>query len=264
MTAAVVATTAARRRGDHTVSTHPAPQALLSIQGLSKRYPGAAAAVLDALDLAVPPGEYVAIMGESGSGKSTLLNLIAGLDQPDSGRICFDGTDVAALDDDARTRLRRAYMGFIFQAFHVLPYLTVLQNVALPLDLLGVQRSRREPRARAWLDHCGLLALAGRYPRELSGGELQRIAIARALVHQPRLLLADEPTGNLDARTAGQILRLLREQLRSTGASAILITHSMTAAHTADRVLRLTAGRLAALSAAPPSSAAPAAAAGQP
>jgi len=229
----------------------PATTALLSVQALCKRYPGAAAPVLDALDLTLQAGEYVAIMGESGCGKSTLLNLIAGLDQPDSGRICLDGTDVAALNDDERTRLRRVRMGFVFQAFHVLPYLTVLQNVALPLDLLNTQRSGREARARTWLDHCGLAALAGRYPRELSGGELQRIAIARALVHQPRLVLADEPTGNLDARAAGQILRLLREQLRSTGAGAILITHSTTAAATADRILRLTAGRLAALSAAP-------------
>ncbi len=235
------------------MSTHPlAPTALLTVQALCKRYPGAPAPVLDALDLTLHAGEYVAIMGESGAGKSTLLNLIAGLDQPDSGHICLDGTDVSTLNDDDRTRLRRARMGFIFQAFHVLPYLTVLQNVALPLDLLSTEKPRREARARAWLEHCGIGPLAGRYPRELSGGELQRIAIARALVHQPRLVLADEPTGNLDARTAAQILQLLRDQLQSTGAGAILITHSMTAAGTADRILRLTAGRLAALSPAAP------------
>ncbi|MGH8144382.1 MAG: ABC transporter ATP-binding protein [Steroidobacteraceae bacterium] len=221
---------------------------MLSVQALCKRYPGASSPVLDALELRLDAGEYVAIMGESGAGKSTLLNLIAGLDQPDSGRICLDGTEVGALNDDERTRLRRAQMGFIFQAFHVLPYLTVLQNVALPLDLLNVNKPRRETRAREWLEYCGIGALAGRYPRELSGGELQRIAIARALVHQPRVVLADEPTGNLDARAATQILQLLREQLRTTGAGAILITHSMTAARTADRILRLTAGRLAALS----------------
>jgi putative ABC transport system ATP-binding protein len=231
------------------VSTRPlAPSsALLTVRALCKRYPGATAPVLDALNLTLQGGEYVAIMGESGAGKSTLLNLIAGLDQPDSGSICLDGTEVAALGDDQRTLLRRAHMGFVFQAFHVLPYLTVLQNVALPLDLLSVAGPQRETRVRECLEHCGIGALAGRYPRELSGGELQRIAIARALVHQPRLVLADEPTGNLDARSAGQILQLLREQLRSTGAGAILITHSMTAAASADRILQLTGGRLAAL-----------------
>jgi putative ABC transport system ATP-binding protein len=201
--------------------------------------------VLEGLELQLQTGEYVAIMGESGAGKSTLLNLIAGLDRPDSGQIVLDGTDLATLDDDARTRLRRERMGFIFQAFHVLPYLTVLQNVALPLDLLRVPAAQRTVRSSRCLERCGIGALAARYPYQLSGGELQRIAIARALVHEPRLVLADEPTGNLDAHAAGQILALLREQLHATGAGAILITHSLTAAATADRILRLTAGRLA-------------------
>jgi len=183
-------------------------------------------------------------MGESGAGKSTLLNIIAGLDRPDSGRVLLAGTDLGQLDDDALTRLRRARIGFIFQAFHILPYLTVLQNVALPLDLLGIARAQRASRAQAWLDRCGIGALARAYPRELSGGELQRIAIARALVHEPALLLADEPTGNLDAGTAAQILNLLREQLAATAAAAILITHSPAAAAMADRRLRLTDGRL--------------------
>jgi len=183
-------------------------------------------------------------MGESGAGKSTLLNIIAGLDRPDSGRVLLAGTDLGQLDDDALTRLRRARIGFIFQAFHILPYLTVLQNVALPLDLLGIARAQRASRAQVWLDRCGIGALARAYPRELSGGELQRIAIARALVHEPALLLADEPTGNLDAGTAAQILNLLREQLAATAAAAILITHSPAAAAMADRRLRLTDGRL--------------------
>ena len=163
------------------MSTHtPARTALLSIQALTKHYRPGGAAVLDGLELQLQPGEYVAIMGESGAGKSTLLNLIAGLDQPDSGRMLFDGTDLAALNDDERTRLRRARMGFVFQAFHLLPYLTVLQNVSLPLDLLNFEKSRRAARALQWLEHCGIGAQAQRYPRELSGGELQRVAIARA------------------------------------------------------------------------------------
>jgi putative ABC transport system ATP-binding protein len=183
-------------------------------------------------------------MGESGAGKSTLLNIIAGLDRPDSGQVLFEGTDLGQLDDDALTRLRRARVGFIFQAFHILPYLTVLQNVSLPLDLLGIARAQRAIRAQALLERCGIGALAHAYPRELSGGELQRIAIARALVHKPALLLADEPTGNLDAVTASQILNLLREQLTASAAAAILITHSPAAAAMADRRLQLRGGRL--------------------
>jgi putative ABC transport system ATP-binding protein len=217
---------------------------LLVLDQITKRYRPDSAPVLDRLRLQVPPGEYLAIMGESGSGKSTLLNLIAGLDRPDSGRVLFQDTDLATLDDDAVTRWRRESIGFVFQAFHVLPYLSVLQNVALPLDLLGVRDPQRRQRALELLEACGIAGLASRYARELSGGELQRIAIARALVHRPRLVLADEPTGNLDARTAQQILRLLREQLQANAANAILITHSVAAARTADRILQLEAGQL--------------------
>jgi putative ABC transport system ATP-binding protein len=217
---------------------------LLSLDQITRRYRPDSAPVLDRLQLQLLPGEYLAIMGESGSGKSTLLNLIAGLDRPDSGRVQFEGVDLASLDDDAVTRWRRASVGFVFQAFHVLPYLTVLQNVALPLELLGVREPLRGQRARRMLEACGIGALAPRYARELSGGELQRVAIARALVHRPRLVLADEPTGNLDARAAQQILLLLREQLRANDASAILITHSISAAQSADRLLQLVAGQL--------------------
>jgi putative ABC transport system ATP-binding protein len=224
-------------------ATRPAP--LLQIQALRKGY-GGRTAVLEQLDLTLQGGEYVSIMGESGSGKSTLLNLIAGLDRPDQGSVQFEGLDLATLGDDECTRLRRSGMGFIFQAFHVLPYLTALQNVLLPLQLLHVPAERSVRLAQDCLERCGIGALQARYPRELSGGELQRIAIARALVHRPRLLLADEPTGNLDARAAAQILQLLREQLRETGAGAILITHSSTAAASADRTLRLAGGRLTA------------------
>jgi len=229
-----------RRPPRRTSDPHP----VLSIEALRKRYRLEGAMVLDGLELQLQAGEFIAIMGESGAGKSTLLNIIAGLDRPDSGHVLLDGADLGALDDDASTRLRRARIGFIFQAFHILPYLTVLQNVVLPLELLGLTRSQREPRALQWLERCGIGALAQRYPRELSGGELQRIAIARALVHEPALVLADEPTGNLDAATAAQILALLREQVHASGASAILITHSLAAAHGADRIWRLQAGRL--------------------
>jgi putative ABC transport system ATP-binding protein len=223
---------------------------VLVLDEITKRYRPESAPVLDRLRLQLPAGEYLAIMGESGSGKSTLLNLIAGLDRPDSGRVLFEGIDLANLDDDAVTRWRRASVGFVFQAFHVLPYLTVLQNVALPLDLLGVRDPQRHERVLQLLEACGIAALATRYARELSGGELQRIAIARALVHRPRLVLADEPTGNLDARTAQQILGLLREQLRANAANAILITHSIAAARSADRILQLEAGQLQPLTAA--------------
>jgi putative ABC transport system ATP-binding protein len=227
------------------------PLALL-LEDITRRYRTDSAPVLDRLRLQLEAGEYLAIMGESGSGKSTLLNLIAGLDRPDGGRVLFEGTDLATLDDDALTRWRRANVGFVFQAFHVLPYLTVLQNVALPLDLLGIADPQRQQRVLQMLDACGIAALAPRYARELSGGELQRIAIARALVHRPRLVLADEPTGNLDGRTAQQILQLLREQLRDNAASAILITHSLAAARSADRILELAAGQLRPASVAPP------------
>jgi putative ABC transport system ATP-binding protein len=217
---------------------------MLRLETVSKAYRTGVPPVLERLELTVADGEFVAIMGESGSGKSTLLNVIAGLERIDDGAIVFDQSDLQALDDDAMTRWRRRHMGFVFQAFHVLPYLTVLQNVTLPLELLGTAALERTQAAQQMLEACGIGALARRYPRELSGGEQQRIAIARALVHRPALLLADEPTGNLDARTAAQILHLLREQLHATRASGVLITHSLTAARAADRILRLEGGRL--------------------
>ena len=195
--------------------------------------------MLDGLDFTLCRGEYIAIMGESGVGKSTLLNLLAGLDRADGGRIEFEGQDLAGLDDDALTLLRRQRMGFVFQAFHVLPYLTVSQNVTLPLDLLQIGSTEKQQRVEEILRATGIEPLANRYPRELSGGELQRVAISRALIHRPALILADEPTGNLDPRTARSILTVLRDQLRANGSAGILITHSEAAAATADRVLRL-------------------------
>jgi putative ABC transport system ATP-binding protein len=213
---------------------------MLILESVEKRYADPRPrTVLHGVDLAVAEGEYVAIMGESGTGKSTLLNLIAGLDRPDAGRISLGGVDYTALDDDRLTLLRRARMGFVFQAFHILPHLDLLRNVALPLVLNGVGRRETTERARAMLEAVGLGERLASMPRELSGGEMQRVAIARALVHRPRLLLADEPTGNLDSDTAAQVLALLRGRLAESGATGILVTHSAAAARTADRVLML-------------------------
>ncbi|MFO1465113.1 MAG: ABC transporter ATP-binding protein [Steroidobacteraceae bacterium] len=212
---------------------------LLRVEGLTRRYGVTCAPVLEDLHLELRRGEYIAIMGESGVGKSTFLNLVAGLDRPDAGRIVFDGTDLTRLSDDELTLLRRRSMGFVFQAFHVLPYLDVLRNVTLPLELLGVAEPERRRRADELLEAVGLGARPSALPRELSGGELQRVAIARALVHRPALLLADEPTGNLDPHTAAQVLEVLGSQLRAHGGAAVLITHSRTAADTADRIVRL-------------------------
>ena len=211
---------------------------MLEIQGLTKRYGDAC--VFSGVDLEVAPGEFVALLGESGVGKSTLLNCIAGLDDADSGRISLAGADVVALDADGRARLRRERLGFVFQAFHVLPHLSVADNVALPLRLLGRLGTAQMQRVGALLQAVGLEGLGARVPAQLSGGQLQRVAIARALVHEPALILADEPTGNLDPSTAARVLDLLLEQARRSHAACLLVTHSQAAADRADRVLRLT------------------------
>jgi putative ABC transport system ATP-binding protein len=209
---------------------------LVAVEGLAKRYGDTH--VFRDISLQVQPGEFVAIVGESGVGKSTLLNCMAGLDDWDAGRVVVAGQDIAAMDDAARALFRRASIGFVFQAFHVLPHLDVAQNVGLPLMLL-----QRFDAARidAVLDAVGLAGLGARLPQQLSGGQLQRVAIARALVHQPALLLADEPTGNLDPRTAQQVLEVLQREARASGAGLVLVTHSEAAAARADRVLHMAA-----------------------
>jgi putative ABC transport system ATP-binding protein len=214
---------------------------MLTIQHLRKTFSGSQRrSVLQDVSLSIAAGEYVAIMGESGAGKSTLLNLIAGLDTPDSGRIVLDGTDVATLDDAARTHLRRAKLGFVFQAFHLLPHLTVERNVALPLALNGIVGREAQLRVAEMLAAVGLSGRGRSAPSELSGGEMQRVAVARALVHRPSLVLADEPTGNLDAESAAEVLELLRAQLKRDRAAGILVTHSSIAAATTDRLYKLT------------------------
>ncbi|MBX3615930.1 ABC transporter ATP-binding protein [Nitrosomonas sp.] len=208
---------------------------MLELRNITKGYAQGRNVLAD-LNYTLNAGEYVAVMGESGVGKSTLLNLIAGLDTPDSGEILINGAAISSLDDDAATRLRREQFGFIFQAFHVLPHLTLTQNIALPLLLNGTSTERVEQ----MLEQVGLQGRGGDFPRQLSGGELQRVAIARALIHWPKLVLADEPTGNLDPDTAHEILQLIRSEIKANSAMGILVTHSHAAAATADRVLQLT------------------------
>lgn len=218
---------------------------LLTLRGVTKTYAGPRARrVLRDIHLALRPGEYIAVCGESGVGKSTLLNLIAGLDRPDSGEIVFKGRDLGALDDASRTELRRAHMGFVFQAFHLLPHLTVAQNIALPLTLNRINSDAAAARVQALLEGVALGDAANVYPAELSGGEMQRVAIARALAHHPALVLADEPTGNLDLKTGTEIIELLREMNKLSGVTIVTATHDHKMLDVSDRVVWISDGRI--------------------
>jgi len=215
---------------------------VLKLSGVTKRF--GARSVLTGISLEVARGEYIAIIGDSGIGKSTLLNVIAGLEPVDSGKVFFQEIEITVLDDDALTLLRREHFGFVFQAFHVLPQLSVEQNVGLPLLLKKTESSEVSRRTKAAIASVGLAGREASPPRELSGGELQRVAIARALVGDPKLVLADEPTGNLDPENARQVLELLKNQVKTRGAAAILATHSEAAAAGCDRRYRLTSAGL--------------------
>jgi putative ABC transport system ATP-binding protein len=220
---------------------------MVSVENLSRIYHSGRSSqvVFDGLSFAVEQGEIVALLGASGSGKTTLLNLVSGIDTPDNGRVLLDGVDVHAQAEPARTLLRRRQIGFVFQFFNLIPTLKVGENVALPLELLGTSDSEAQRRADELLTAVGLDGLASRYPETLSGGEQQRAAIARALAHRPALLLADEPTGNLDEDTGERIIQLLNDLARQQGTTLLLVTHSMRVAEAADRVLRLSHGQVA-------------------
>lgn len=223
--------------------TTPTSLPLLQVQDLAKRYGEGAeqSTVFEHISCEIRAGEFVAIVGNSGVGKSTFLNCLAGLDSWQQGKVLHQGVDLSTLDEAQRAIWRRAHLGFVFQAFHVLPHLDVAQNIALPLMLLGRMDNQGQQRVQEVLNAVGLQGLGQRLPQQLSGGQLQRVAIARALVHSPPLLLADEPTGNLDPSTAQQIMDLLLTQTRERGTALVLVTHSVEAAKRADRVLRLTA-----------------------
>jgi putative ABC transport system ATP-binding protein len=216
-----------------------APAVLLDVIDLHKRF-GPEREVLAGLSLRIRRGERVALLGESGVGKSTLLNLIAGLERPDAGEVLLAGEPMHALPEAAAARLRARAIGFVFQAFHLLPHLRLWQNVAIPLLLASRPPDESRARAESMLGRVGLGTRTGALPRELSGGEQQRVALARALVHEPALILADEPTGNLDPRTAASALALIDEQVRAHGAALLMVTHSAQAAAIAQRRLRLT------------------------
>ena len=219
---------------------------LLTVQELTKSYRsgGLRQTVFDRLQFEVGVGEVVALLGASGSGKTTLLNLLSGIDCPDSGSVRIDDTDIHALAEPARTLFRRRHIGFVFQFFNLIPTLTVGENVALPIELAGSPAGVAAERTRTLLEQVGLAGMAGRYPETLSGGEQQRTAIARALSHRPKLLLADEPTGNLDEATGDRVIALLTGLAREQRTTMLLVTHSRRVAGAADRVLQLEQGRL--------------------
>ena len=221
---------------------------MLIVRDLQKTYRsgGRPLTVLRDVSFRIEPGELVAVIGPSGSGKTTLLGLMAGLDRPSSGSVELDGVDLAALPEDGRARLRRERIGFVFQSFQLIPTLTARENVQVPLELAGGDGARERARERAGelLERVGLGDRVHHYPAQLSGGEQQRVAIARAFVHSPRILFADEPTGNLDAATGARIVELLLELNRERGATLVLVTHDPELAARAGRVIRLADGRV--------------------
>lgn len=197
---------------------------------------------LNGVSLSVPKGQFLSVMGSSGSGKSTMLNLLGALDVPSSGIIRIDGKEISKLPDDELSRFRRDHLGFIFQFFNLLPTLTAIENVLLPSLLAGKSRQAEEPKAKALLESVGLKGRWSHRPDELSGGEMQRVAIARALLGEPSVLLADEPTGNLDSKTGAEVLRLIREATRERGLTVVMVTHDPRAAEVGDRLVRLADG----------------------
>ncbi|MBZ0302636.1 MAG: ABC transporter ATP-binding protein [Anaerolineae bacterium] len=219
---------------------------IVAINGLTKIYEegGKTRAVLDAIDLEIQTGEFFVILGKSGSGKSTLLNMMSGIDRAEAGRICIDGTELTALDERQQTLFRRDHIGIIFQFFNLIPTLTVLENITLPGELKGDSRRGVEQRGRALLERVGLGDRADAFPDKLSGGEQQRIAIARALVQEPALVLADEPTGNLDEETGHKVLDLLLQLTREAGKTLVMATHNPEIIPLADRVCRIHDGQL--------------------
>ena len=219
---------------------------IIVAEGLSKRYRSGPreVTVLDGVDLRVEPREFVAVVGPSGSGKTTLLGLLAGLDRPTSGTVRLDGVDLGTLDEDGRARLRAEKVGFVFQTFQLLPTLTALENVLVPLELAGAADGRARERAVSLLERVGLGDRMDHYPAQLSGGEQQRVAIARALAIEPKILFADEPTGNLDAETGATIVELLFELNRESTTTIVLVTHDLALASRAGRVIRIAGGRI--------------------
>ena len=217
---------------------------MIELRGVSKTVPSGAGSltILHPLDLAIDGGRVVAITGPSGSGKSTLLGLVAGLDAPSSGSVILDGVDITALDEDSLARLRGTKIGFVFQFFHLLPSLTALENILVPMEIAGVPKAAA--RARSLLDEVGLADRGHHYPSQLSGGEQQRVAIARALANSPPLLLADEPTGNLDSATGHSVIELLLSVNRTRGTTLVLVTHDPELAGVADQVIALRDGRV--------------------
>src|SRR5512134_1212599 len=237
-----VAAASSRSRQDRTIRMDR--KTVLEARSLRKQVtsPEGMLTILDDVSLQVAAGETVAVVGASGAGKSTLLALLAGLDEPTSGAVWLEGTELSALDEDGRAEARARHVGFVFQSFHLIPALTALENVMLPLELAG--RSDARATAREVLAQVGLASRLGHYPRQLSGGEQQRVAIARAFVTRPAVLFADEPTGNLDTATGARVMQLLFDLNRATGTTLMLVTHDRAIAERCDRVIEMDAGRL--------------------